>query len=171
MKINIEIPEQALLIEIPQQEQLVVEECDGTGLLGLNSPVPTYNDPSWLKSSHKTGATNVSIYGVNEFPRTPWVQESFLSLRRDLDSLCMTQHQIKRFVEKALFGSSHHFCLKFLSRFGDRYGIVDVVFYGSKYSVNETKWCEGSDFGFPGGDSAPHAYFIVVPSEKKPNKA
>jgi hypothetical protein len=164
MTINLEFPKQALLIEIPQEEKLLISACDGTGLLGFYHPIPKFNDLSWLNPSKATGITSVSMYGVNEFPYTAWTQQSFLSFGRELDSLCLTQHQIKCFIENGVFnGSSNHFCLNFLSKFDNRYGVVKVIFYRGKYSVNESAWREDSDYGFPGGDSAPNENFIVVP--------
>ncbi len=164
MKINLNFPQQILLVEIPQEEKLLIEECDGSQLLGFSHPIPAMNDPLWNKPGEPTTITEVCLYGVNEFPYTVFTQQAFLSLGRALDSLCLTQHQIKCFVENEVFkGSSHHFCLHFLSMFESRYGVIKVTFYKGNYSVRESKWRDDEDYGFPDGYSGPDESFVVVP--------
>ncbi len=163
MKINLEFPQQVLLIEIPQEDKFLIEECDGTNLLGLSHPLPNFNDPLWNKKGKPTNITEVRLYGVNDSRYIVYTQQAFLFLGRELDSLCLTQHQIKCFVENGVFEGSNHFCLHFLSRFEGRYGVIKVTFYKGKYSVNESRWQHGSDYGFPDGYSGPDESFVVVP--------
>ena len=87
---------------ISANEQLILDECDGTEILADASDVFAYIDPdlrNW-NADEKGPATDAAPVRVYEMTKDGTYAQMFGSLSSDARKLCLTQAQIKGFVKK-----------------------------------------------------------------------
>ena len=87
---------------ISVNEQLILDECDGTEILVDASDVFAYIDPdlrNW-NADEKGPATDAAPVRVYEMTKDGTYAQMFGSLSSDARKLCLTQAQIKGFVKK-----------------------------------------------------------------------
>lgn len=95
-------PELLEFLRLISGEELVIDECDGTEILADADDVFAYIDfdfKNW-NADEKGPPTKKTPVHVYEMERDGAFSQLFGSLSSDLGRLCLTQHQIKSFIQK-----------------------------------------------------------------------
>jgi hypothetical protein len=121
---------EAILRLISGSEPIVIGACDGSEVIaGDKKLFKATIDPDFKnwKTDKPGQATEDTAVQVHEMVKDATFVQIFSSLGTDLDKLCLTQHQIKKFCQKhAKWLRSEGYGTFFLSKVDDKYFVVRV---------------------------------------------
>ena len=87
---------------ISGNETLVIDNCDGSEGLANASDLFAWIDSDFRNygADQKGQATGETSVRVHEMTRNATFSQMFVSLNADMEKICLTPHQIKKFVKK-----------------------------------------------------------------------
>lgn len=88
---------------ISEGETLIIDECDGSEILSDASDVFEWIDPdfiNWGADERGDVTSDTPVVDVYELEKDGSFSQIYGAFSADLEKLCLTQHQIKKFVQK-----------------------------------------------------------------------
>lgn len=153
------------LTELYREEEIFVDECGGTKESGLHYAGDLFtgylssNLKDWnlINAQPKTEKAEVKVF---EMHKDGDYKAIFGSFNKDLDTLCMTQAQIKNFCEKNKDKlRKNGYATFFLFKEGDQFFVAGVHFYGGgQLCLIVDKFSDGNVWGAVG------QHRVVVPA-------
>ena len=144
------------------KETLIVEKLDGKEFIhGDRKVFKSYIDDDFKnwKLNQASEATKETAVQVHELVEDATFAKMFTSLSGDLDKLCLTQHQIKRFCVKYPGQLSQSGATFFLFKLNGEYFVANVFVFGDGLCVCVRRFESVNLWGADDG------HRLVVPSQ------